>query len=222
MKVGLAFCKKQRVVFLTKSEGSPLQSIDSRIRKRVSRLGGEAVFVPSDFLDLGSRRAVDLALHRMVKDGTLRRLARGLYDYPNTHPELGVLLPSIDSIAKALAGKDRLRLQPTGAYAANLLGLSEQVPARIVFLTDGASRTVTVGPTQITLRRTTPRNMAASGRLSGLVIQAFRHIGQSHMTPERVAYLRKTIPAPERRKMLKDLTLAPSWMHPLFHALASD
>jgi hypothetical protein len=199
-----------------------LQSIDSRIRKRVNRLGSEVVFVPGDFLDLGSRRAVDLALHRMVKDGTLRRLARGLYDCPKTHPALGVLLPSIDSIAKALAGKDRLRLQPTGAYAANLLGLSEQVPARIVFLTDGASRTVTVGPTQITLRRTTPRNMAASGRLTGLVIQAFRHVGQSHATPERIAYLRKTIPAPERRKLLKDLALAPSWMHPLFHALASD
>lgn len=165
---------------------------------------------------------MDLALHRMVKDGAVRRLARGLYECPKTHPVLGVLLPSIDSIAKALAGKDRLRLLPTGAYAANLLGLSEQVPARIVFLTDGASRTVTVGPTQIALRRTTPRNMAASGRLSGLVIQAFRHIGQAHVTPERIARLRNTIPAPERRKLLRDLTLAPSWMHPLFHALASD
>ena len=201
---------------------NPLPSIDSRIRKRVNRPGSEVVFVPGDFLDLGSRAAVDLALHRMVKDGTLRRLARGLYDCPQTHPALGVLLPSVESIAKALAGKGRLRLQPTGAYAANLLGLSEQVPARIVFLTDGASRTVTVGPTQITLRRTTPRNMAASGRLAGLMIQAFRHLGQAHVTPERIASLRKTLPASERRKLLQDLALAPSWMHSLFHAVAAE
>ena len=199
-----------------------MPSIDSRIRRRVNRTEREVVFVPGDFLDLGSRAAVDLALHRMVKDGTLRRLARGLYDRPISHPALGVLLPSVDSIAKALAGKDRLRLQPTGAYAANLLGLSEQVPARIVFLTDGASRTVTVGPTQITLRRTTPRNMAASGRLTGLMIQAFRHVGQSNLTPKRLASLRKTIPASERRKLLSDLALAPSWMHPLLRALALE
>lgn len=199
-----------------------MASIDSSIRKRVARPSSEVVYVPGDFLDLGSRAAIDLALHRMVKDGTLRRLARGLYDRPQTHPALGVLLPSVESIANALAGKGRLRLQPTGAYAANLLGLSEQVPATIVFLTDGASRTVTVGPTQITLRRTTPRNIAASGRLAGLMIQAFRHFGEAHVTPDRIAFLRKTIPVSERRKLLNDLALAPSWMHPLFHAVAAE
>ena len=199
-----------------------MPSIDSRIRKRVSRPSSEVVFIPGDFFDLGSRAAIDLALHRMVKDGTLHRLARGLYSCPQIHPTLGVLLPSVDAIANALAGKGQLRLQPTGAYAANLLGLSDQVPARITFLTDGASRTVTIGPTQITLRRTTPRNMAASGRLAGLMIQAFRHLGQEHVTPERIASLRKTLPASERRRLLKDLALAPSWMHPLLRAVAAE
>ena len=199
-----------------------MQSIDSKILSRVYGLGRGTVVVPGHFLDLGSRRAVDLTLHRLAKKGTVRRLARGLYDYPRTHPKLGVLLPSVEAIAKALAGKDRLRLQPAGAYAANLLGLSEQVPARIVFLTDGASRAVKVGPTQIALRRTTPRNMAAAGRLSGLLIQAFRHLGQVHVTPARIAHLRKTLPAPERQKLLKDLPLAPAWMHPLFRALAAE
>ena len=112
---------------------------------------------------------MDLALHRLVKRKTLRRLARGLYECPRKHAELGLLSPDIEKVAKALAGKDRIRLQPAGAYATNLLGLSEQVPAKVVFLTDGPSRTVKIGRQEIQLRRTTPRNMATAGRLSGLL-----------------------------------------------------
>jgi hypothetical protein len=164
---------------------------------------------------------VDLALHRLVKRKTLRRLARGLYEYPREHAELGLLSPDIEKVAKALAGKDRIRLQPAGAYATNLLGLSEQVPAKMIFLTDGPSRTVKIGRQEIQLRRTTPRNMAAAGRLSGLLMQAFRHLGKEHITPARMEHLKRTLPANERRQLLKDLRLAPAWMHPLFRELAA-
>jgi len=152
--------------------------------------------------------------------GTIRRLARGLYEYPRQHPELGTLSPDIQKVAKALAGKDRLRLQPAGAYAANLLGLSEQVPAKAVFLTDGPSRTVKIGRQEIQLRRTTPRNMAAARRLTGLLTQALRHLGQKHITPARLAHLKRTLPAKERHRLQKDLSLAPAWMHPIFRELA--
>src|SRR5213595_832658 len=135
------------------------QSVDSRILDVIYGRGRGSVFVPADFLDLGSRQAVDIALHRLAQKGTIRRLARGVYDFPKEHPVLGLLSPSADAVAKALAGRDRTRLQPSGAYAANILGLSEQVPAKTVFLTDGPSRTVKIGPTTIQLRRTTPRNM---------------------------------------------------------------
>lgn len=165
---------------------------------------------------------MDLALHRLVKKGTLRRLARGVYDFPQQHPTLGMLSPSADTIAAALAGRDHTRLQPAGAYAANALGLSEQVPAKAVFLTDGPSRTVKVGPMTIQLRQTTPRNMAAAGRLSGLVIQAFRELGKEHVTPVRIEHLKRTLPADKRHELLKDLKLAPAWMHPLFRELAVD
>jgi hypothetical protein len=180
------------------------------------------VFVPSDFLDLGSREAVDLALHRLARKGTIRRLARGVYDFPKEHPVLGLLAPSAEAVARALAGRDRTRLQPSGASAANLLGLSEQVPAKAVFLTDGPSRTVQIGATTIQLRRTTPRNMEAAGRLSGLLMLAFRELGQEHVTPERLAHLKRTIPADQRRELLKDLRLAPAWMHPIFRELAEE
>jgi hypothetical protein len=92
----------------------------------------------------------------------------------------------------------------------------------VVFLTDGPSRTVKFGRQEIQLRLTTPRNMAAAGRLSGLLMQAFRHLGQAHITPERMEHLRRTLPAKERQQLLKDLRLAPAWMHPLFRELAGE
>ena len=199
-----------------------IQSIDARILATIHGRGRGSVFVPADFLDLGSREAIDIALHRLARKGTIRRLARGVYDFPKQHPVLGPLSPSADSVARALAGRDRTRLQPAGAYAANALGLSEQVPAKAVFLTDGPSRTVKIGTTTIQLRRTTARNMAAAGRLSGLLIQALRELGKEHVTPERCAHLKRTLPADKRRELIKDIRLAPAWMHPIFRELAEE
>ncbi len=180
------------------------------------------MFTPALFASHGGRAAIDKVLQRLVTRGQLRRLSRGLYDKPRQDPLLGTLWPSVDAVVAALTGKDRLRLQPTGPYAANLLGLSDQVPARVEFLTDGTSRTVKAGPMQIVLKRTTPRQMAAAGRTSGLVIQALRSLGPEHMTPQRLAKLRRTLPANDRRALLADLTLAPGWLQSTLRALATD
>jgi len=198
------------------------QSIDNKVLSRIYGRGRGSVHVPTDFLDLGSREAVGLALHRMAKKGTIRRLARGIYDYPKQHPKLGALSPSAETIALALAGRDRSRLQPAGAYAANILGLTEQVPAKAVFLTDSLSKTAKIGSMTIQLRQTTPRNMAAAGRLSGLLIQAFRELGKEHITPVRIQHLQRTLPANKRRELLKDIKLAPAWMHAIFRTLAEE
>ena len=195
-------------------------SVDASIAGRVKRAKPGTVFTPTSFAALGNRAVVDKTLQRLVERGALRRLSRGLYDKPRVDALLGPLWPSVDAVVAALMGKDRLRLQPTGAYAANLLGLSEQVPARVEFLTDGTSRTVKAGPIQIVLKRTTPRQMAAAGRTSGLVIQALRNLGPEHVTPQRLARLRRTLPAAERVALLDDLALAPGWMHPALRALA--
>src|SRR5580704_17381490 len=147
-----------------KSKHEMIKSIDSQVLTAIRSRGRGAVFVPADFFEIGSREAIDIALHRLARKGTIRRLARGVYDFPKQHPVLGPLSPSADTVARALAGRDRTRLQPAGAYAANALGLSEQVPAKAVFLTDGPARTVEIGPITIQLRRTTAKNMAAAGR----------------------------------------------------------
>jgi len=190
------------------------------MREDIHRRGRGCVFVPADFLDIGSRAAVDIVLHRLVKKGTIRRLARGIYDFPKEHKVLGPLSPSAEAVAKALASRDCTWLQPAGAYAANALGLCEQVPAKAVFLTDGPTRTVKIGPTTIQLRRTTAKNMAAAGRLSGLLIQALRELGEEHVTPQRREHLRRILPAGKRRELIKDIRLAPAWMHPIFRELA--
>lgn len=201
--------------------GKHTNSVDTQVLQRIQSQGAGWVFTPQDFADLGSRDAVATALRRHKAAGTLRLLGRGLYDLPRRHELLGELWPDIDAIKQALERKDGLRLQPTGVYAANLLGLSEQVPAKVVFLTDGASRVVKVGPTEIELKRTTPRHMASAGRLSGLVIQALRSFGQVHVQPQHVQRLRERLPAPDRAGLLDDLPLAPAWMHPILRELAA-
>ncbi|MDA8124323.1 MAG: DUF6088 family protein [Deltaproteobacteria bacterium] len=189
-----------------------MQSIDSNILSRIYGSGRGAVFTTGRFLDLGSRDAVDKALSRLAQKGTIRRLARGLYDYPESHPVMGLLTPSPDAIAGALAGKAGIRLQPSGAYAANRLGLSTQVPARIVYLTDGPSRTVRVGNQEIRLQRTTPRSMAPAGRVSGLVIQALRHLGQKHVDDTVIQTLQRTLSDQDKARLLKDIAYAPTWV----------
>ena len=122
-----------------------------------------------------------MILTNLCDTAQIRRLAPGMYDYPRQHSKLGDLLPTPEMVAQALADKDSSRIQPSGAYAANLLGLSEQVPAKVVFLTDATDRQLKVGRQEVILKRTTPRNMATAGRISGLVIQALRHLGQHHV-----------------------------------------
>jgi len=205
---------------INRKDGS--MSVETSLLRSIRSRGRGSVWVPSDFLRLGSREAVDIALHRLVKRGVIRRLARGLYDFPKEHPILGSLQPSAEAIAQALAGRDHTRMQPAGAFAANALGLTDQVPAKAVFLTDGRSRTVKVGKMTIHLRRTTPRNMAAAGRLSGMLIQALRELGEPYITRRRIEHLRRTIPLEKRRELLRDTALAPAWMRPIFCQLAED
>ena len=188
--------------------------MDKQVWQRIASQGEGWVFTPSDFADVGSRTAVASALMRYATAGQIRQLSRGLYDWPRQHPVLGVLWPDVAQVAQALERKDGLRLQPAGAYAANMLGLSEQVPAQVVYLTDGPSRQVAVGPTLIALKRTTPKNMACAGRLSGLLIQALRFLGEVHVSPERIAHVRRSLPAEQRAKLTADLAYAPAWMRP--------
>lgn len=197
------------------------QSIAKKILARIYGHGRGYVFTPMEFQDLGGSKAIRSVLSRHVRVGIIRRLGRGLYDYPRKHPDLGELAPATEDIVEALAGRDASRLQPAGAYAANMLGLSSQVPMKIVYLTDGRSRAVQVGNRRIILKRTTPRNMAAAGNISGLIIQALRHLGQKHVDAEVVSRLDSRLDNADRKQLMKDIRYAPAWIADIFRRLAA-
>ncbi len=196
-------------------------SVDNQILSRIKAKREGWVFTPTDFLDLGSRTAVGLALMRHARAGTIRKLARGLYDYPRQHPKLGLIPPSDEHIAKALNGRHSTRIQLSGAHAANMLGLSTQVPMRTVFLTDGASRKVQLGRRQIVLKKTTPRQMATAGRASGLVIQALRWLGAAHVDDKTIATLKRRLGPDEKKQLLADLRHAPAWVAEIMRQVAT-
>ena len=202
--------------------GKHTDSIDSKILSRVQSHGRGWVFTPAHFDNLAGRSTVSIVLKRHTDTGTFRNLARGLYDYPKTDPQLGPLQQTVDDIANALAGRDEIRLQPSGAYAANRLGLSTQVPMRVVYLTDGRSRTVQIGKRQILLRNTTPKNMAAAGKISGLIIQALKHIGKDQVDDAIIDQLDRRIDDPGRKQLLKDIRSAPAWIADIFRKLANS
>lgn len=197
--------------------GRHVQSIDSQVLSRIYGHGRGWAFTPASFLDIGSRVAVASALTRHKRTGIIRHLARGLYDYPMKH--LGRVAPPADAVARAIARRDAVRLQPAGAYAANVLGLSVQVPTKILFLTDGPTRRVKLGRREILLMRTTPRNMATAGRKSGTVIQALRHVGQRHVDDKVVSIVDRQLGPADRAQLLKDLRYAPAWIADLLWPL---
>lgn len=199
-----------------------MQSVDGKLLSRVYGAGRGSVFTPNDFLDLGSRAAVDKALSRLAAKGTLRRLGRGIYDYPRVHVDIGVLAPDPGAVARAIAGKSGTRLQPTGAYAANLLGLSTQVPAKVVYLTEGRAKTVRLGHQQIQLKHTTPKNMKTAGRISGLVIQAFSYLGKKSIGDSMIAHLRQGLSMDEKQQLIKDMRYAPAWIADHIRAITQD
>ena len=181
------------------------------------------VFTPGHFARLGDPRVVGVALTHLTRKGVIRRLSQGLYDYPVQHPKLGLLSPAPEKVAKVLADRDAARLQPSGAYAANLLGLSEQVPMRVVFLTDRKARTVRIGKLEIILKRTnSSRAMATAGRASGLVIQALKYLGRQHVDDRTIRLLRERLAPKDKAQLLKDVSYAPGWVAPIMLKVAQE
>lgn len=195
-------------------------SIQDKVLARLRAKGRGTVCVPADFLDLGSRAAVEQALSRLVRAGALRRLVRGVYDFPKIHTRLGPLSPALPQVARAIARSTGSQLQVSGAQAANQLGLSTQVPARVVYLTDGPSRTVQVGSRAIEFRHAAPRSLAGAGTPAGVVMQALRHIGRGSLTPDVVAHVRRLVRDDDRRSVAKHLSSAPAWMRPALRTIA--
>jgi len=180
-----------------------MASVAQKILNRIHRNGRGWVFTPKDFLDLGARSNIDFVLHRLADAGTVQRLDRGLYYYPKSHPKIGVLTADGAQIAAAVARQYGDHIQPSGAKAANILGLSTQVPAQQVFTTHHTKKTIQVGKQIVQL---VPTRIDADKKLS-IVLQALNYLGRKYidqgvidtcagfLSPQDKKRLRKQIPA---------------------------
>jgi hypothetical protein len=193
-------------------------TITQQVAQRIKRRRRGAVFTPKEFLDLGSRAAVDQALSRLADKGQIRRVARGIYDFPRINPKLGPLSPSPDQVAQAVARANGRVLEVTGAQAANALGLSTQVPAKTEFLTDGPSREVKIGRRVVKLRHVSPNVLVAPGSKIGAVVQALRYLGPD-AAADAVGKLASVLDASDRKKLARVASKTPGWMRPVLSRL---
>ena len=187
-------------------------SIEDQVFKKIKDNKRGKIFFPASFSKLGSENAIQQALKRLTEKAILLRIAHGIYLYPKTDPELGILYPPIDEIAKAIAKRDKARIIPTGVQALNLLGLSTQVPMKVVYLTDGAQRNISIGNQSIKFKKTSPRNLATKGEISGLIIQALREIGKDNASAIQLRIIHEILQKEDPANVRNDAGLAPAWI----------
>ncbi len=195
--------------------------IDVAILRSIRAKSDASVFSPRHFADFGNADAVRQALSRLVKAGKLRRIRRGLYDLPQAHPITGQTAPDIMATVRALMEGSHAQWQFTGAYAANALGLSDQVPAKVIILTDGVPRKVSLGKLTLVFRRAAPRNLLGAGTRAGLVIQALRYLKGSADMAKHVDRLRKSLDAATKKDLASLTPKLVAWVRPIVQQITA-
>lgn len=200
-----------------------MKSASKTIARRIRSKGRGWVFTPKDFLDIGSRATVDQSLSRLVHKAIIRRLGRGIYDFPKTHDKLGALSPSPDNLASAVANQTGDIIFPSGARAVNMLGISEQVPAKSVYLTTGASKTRQIGTKTLSFRHANIPPATQNNYKITLVIQALLHIGKAYIDDNIIAKCADNLSSKDK-KMLDKMTTKmpaklPDWLVPIIHKI---
>ncbi|MBN2350234.1 MAG: hypothetical protein JXJ22_15450, partial [Bacteroidales bacterium] len=163
-----------------------MQSVEYKIEKTIKSKPKGFLLFADDFNHRGSAESIRKALQSLKKKGLIKSVAHGIYVRPVIDEFIGEVLPTAEEVAKAIARRDKIKLVPTGVYAMHALGLSTQIPLKLVFLTDGAPRIIKVGKRTIKLKKTTPKNLKAKGKISSLVIQALREIGKNKATGDEL------------------------------------
>jgi hypothetical protein len=190
------------------------QSIENKIISRIYGKGRGWAFSQKDFSHLGSRGSIDLALYRLARKGTIRRVIRGLYDYPAFSQLLDrQLSPDIDQVARALARKFGWRIQPGGAAVLNLMGLSNQVPGRSVYLSNGPDRSYEIGNIRLEFRHTALKETSFKLPESSILVQGLRSLGREHITAEVITGIRQWLKPELRPGILRDTRLATGWIY---------
>jgi hypothetical protein len=189
-----------------------MESIDDKIVIKIKKARRGSLFFTEDFLSFGTAKTVSKALERLTAKNDISRMARGIYARPEIDPVIGAVSPGIETIAAAIAKRDKARIVPTGVYALNRLGLSTKVPLNVVYLTDGASRKVKIGKRTISFKHASPKNVATIGEISTLAIQALRTIGKDNVTVDEIEKIQQLLKKEKPTHLQYDYRLAPEWI----------
>ncbi len=189
-----------------------MTAMTDKIIKRVRGKGRGWVFTPKDFLDLGTRASVDMALTRLLNLGSIRRIGRGLYDYPIMHGKLGLLTPDADTIVQAVAAQSGDKVIASGAQAANRLGISTQVPAKSSYATSGASRSKKVAGRTITLKRSRAPILDDASPQANAVLQVLEHLGKINVDSDIIRSLASRLSARDVKALQKARPQMAGWM----------
>ncbi len=192
-----------------------MQSIEERIITNLSKRGRGTIATPLDYAGYGNSKAVQKAFERLTASGQLIRVARGIYCYPKIDKVLGlgVLYPTIEEIAAAIAQRDKCKIVPTGVYALNKLGLSTQLPMNVVYLTDGSARKIRLnGERGIQFKHTAKKNLSFKNVKAMLLTFALREIGEKNLTDEQLFRVREIINSIPLESFKIDFPLIPAWI----------
>ena len=190
-----------------------MKIVQNNIERLLSRKKSSNLIFLSDFRGIGTEAAIKKALSRLVQKGVLKRAAHGIYYIPKIDPLLGELHPGGEEVAMMLAKKEKIRIRPAGAFALNKLGLSTQVPTRLVYITDGPPRQLKMGKLEIKFKATSHKKLATTGKISALVIQALEELDLNNIDESRTARIKQLLLTEDPKKLKHDLTLAPARIH---------
>jgi hypothetical protein len=191
-----------------------MQTIEDKIVSRIYGRGRGWAFGANDFSAEFGRSTIDWALARLVASGTIRRVCRGVYDYPKFSALLQQeLSPDFDQVAQAFARKFNWRIQPAGDAALNLLGISTQVPGRLVYLSDGPNRQYDIGLYTLEFKKSALKDVGFKYRESGLIVQALKALGRERVDDAVIAAIRKQLDDAACKRVLKDTVTATGWVY---------
>ena len=152
------------------------ESVNQVIELKIRRAKPGSVFLPSDFKEKGSSTAIRKSLSRLVVSGILERMGQGIYAVPKFDKVFGKVLPSIEELAQVLSRKEHVKIKPSGQYALNKVGLSTQVPMKLVFLTSGHSKRIQIGKSTIIFKSTTAKKLSMKGDITSLLFLALEEL----------------------------------------------
>ncbi len=189
-----------------------INSTETKILNKIKKAKRGTLFFVDSFITIANTKTISKALERLVKSKELHRVARGMYVRPVEDKYIGVVLPSIEEIAIAIAKRDKARIVPTGSYAMYRLGLTTQVPMNIVYYTDASGRKIKIGKQTITFKKASAKNLSYIGDISKMAILALRSIGKDKVTEEEVKKIKELLKNEKPFYLQHDLKLAPDWI----------